>query len=210
MKKALVLVALVALLAGCTGTAGNSSGYGADSAAPTPVPSPTASAPPTSTSTTGAAPSDDQVTWAGQVCSNTETLQTDVQGLATAAASGAGNAAQAVADQVDVIKSSAGTLINSVQTPPVGTANDSSFSAVQDSVTALQGSLDTLETTSNQVQGTTGGALIDALAAVVGATGDALSDVGATVQAITAATRDASSTVGQAFRAAPECAALTG
>ncbi|TFC51726.1 hypothetical protein E3T26_05215 [Cryobacterium sp. TMT1-21] len=45
-----------------------------------------------STPSAGAAPSADQTPWAGDVCISTSTLKSDLQGLATAATTGGGNA----------------------------------------------------------------------------------------------------------------------
>ena len=201
MKKPIVLMVLLVLLTGCTA--------GGDSASPSPTAS-TGSATATATAgSTASPPTADQVTWAGTVCSDTTTLKTDVQGLAAAAATGGDSVGTAISKQMDTVSASATDLVDTVKSPPENLGDDPELLAVQDSIDNVDQSLKTLESSASQVQGTTGAALVDALATVVGDTGDALNSVAGTVQTVTTAINDTSSTLGQAFRAAPECADLT-
>jgi len=201
VKKPIVLIVLLVLLTGCTA--------GGDSASPSPTAS-TGSATATATAgSTASPPTADQVTWAGTVCSDTTTLKTDVQGLAAAAATGGDSVGTAISKQMDTVSASVQTLVDTVKSPPENLGDDPELLAVQDSIDNVDQSLKTLESSASQVQGTTGAALVDALATVVGDTGDALNSVAGTVQTVTTAINDTSSTLGQAFRAAPECADLT-
>ena len=201
MKKPIVLMVLLVLLTGCTA--------GGDSASPSPTAS-TGSATATATAgSTASPPTADQVTWAGTVCSDTTTLKTDVQGLAAAAATGGDSVGTAISKQMDTVSASVQTLVDTVKSPPENLGDDPELLAVQDSIDNVDQSLKSLEASASEVQGSTGAALVDALATVVGDTGDALNSVAATVQTITTAIDDTSSTLGQAFRAAPECADLT-
>jgi hypothetical protein len=200
VKKPIVSMVLLVLLTGCTA--------GGDSASP----SPTATDSPTATATAGSTaspPTAAQVTWAGTVCSDITTLKTDVQGLAAAAATGGDSVGTAISNQMDTVSASATDLVDTVKSPPENLGDDPELLAVQDSIDNVDQSLKTLESSASQVQGTTGAALVDALATVVGDTGDALNSVAGTVQTVTTAINDTSSTLGQAFRAAPECADLT-
>ncbi|WEO78846.1 lipoprotein [Cryobacterium sp. SO2] len=202
MKKPIVLAVMVVFLAGCTATDGSESTSSPSS------PTSSASATPTS-GQTASPPTAAQITWAGEVCSDTSTLKTDVQGLATAAATGGDSVGTAVSDQMTTISASASALVDTVKSPPDNLGDDPELKSVQDAIGNIDSSLKTLEASASQVEGTTGAALVDALATVVGDTGTVLSDVAAAVQTIGTAMTDTSSTLGQAFRAAPECAALT-
>jgi len=199
VKKPIALVALVVLLTGCTTTSG---GYSTSSPS-------TSTSSATPSSGTASPPTAAQVTWAGTVCSDTTTLKTDVQGLATAAATGGDSVGTAVSNQMATVSASASALVDTVKSPPPNLGDDPELKSVQDSIDKLDQSFTTLQSSAAKVEGTTGAALVDALATVLGDTGDMLSDVGATVQTIITATQDTSSTLGQAFRAAPECASLT-
>ncbi|MBX0301514.1 hypothetical protein K2F54_16190 [Cryobacterium sp. 1639] len=206
MKKPLVALAVLVLLTGCAAGAGTD-------------PSPTGSAPaasePASPSATPSAgqtaspPTDAQVTWAGTVCGDVSTLQTDVQGLATAAATGGDSVGTAVSDQMNTVSDSVAALVDTVKSPPENLGDDPELAAVQDSIDSVNQSLTALQTSAGRVEGTSGAARIDALATLVGDTSDVLTDLGATAQTISTAARDTSSTLGQAFRAAPECGTLT-
>ncbi|QYF74547.1 hypothetical protein [Cryobacterium sp. PAMC25264] len=203
MTKPIVFVVLLVLLTGCTA--------GGDSASPSPTAtgSPTAAAGSTASPPTASPPTAAQVTWAGTVCGDITTLKTDVQGLAAAAATGGDSVGTAISKQMDTVSASATDLVDTVKSPPENLGDDPELLAVQDSIDNVDQSLKTLEASASQVQGTTGAALVDALATVVGDTGDALNSVAGTVQTVTTAINDTSSTLGQAFRAAPECADLT-
>lgn len=199
VKKALTIAVVLAALAGCAGS---------DGSTPSPSPSPT-SASPTSTSSPGPAPTADQISWAGNVCSDTTALQSQVQGLASAAATAGTGVVTAISDQMKQISTSTGTLIDTVKAAPSATRDDPGYADVQSSTDKVDTSLKALQNSASTVEGTTGAALVKALGTVVIDTGTMLTDVAATVKAITASTQDASSTLGQAFRAAPDCAALT-
>jgi len=195
--------AVLLLLTGCAASG---------SPTPSPTPAPTSSAGSTSTSTpggTGATPNADQVTWAGNVCSDTTALQNEVQALAAVAAAGGSGVGQAISDQVTQISASVGTLVETVKSAPTGTGDDPGYAAVRSSTDKVDQSLQKLQASASQVEGATGAALITALGTVVVDTGTVLTDIAATVTAISTAMKDASSTLGQSFRAAPECATLT-
>ena len=202
MRKGILIVALVGLLAGC------SSGE-TDTSSPSPTSAPPSSTASSSAGQTASPPTAAQVSWAGTVCSDTSTLKTDVQGLATAAATGGDQVGTAVSDQMATIQTSAGALVDTVKSPPENLGDDPELIKVQDAVSTVNSSLAALQASAGKVQGTTGAALVDALATVVGDTGTVLSDIATMVQTITTATQDTASTLGQAFRAAPACATLT-
>jgi len=204
VKRPLGVALVLALLAGC------SAGGGATGSA-SPSPAPPASEPGSaaSPSSSGPAPSADQISWAGDVCTDTTTVQTDLQGLALAATTGGADALTAVSDQMAKASESAGTLIDTVKAAPGGSDDDPGYTAVQSSIDGVEQSLQTLQASAAQVEGATGAALATALATVVVDAGTVLTDVAATARAITTAMQDRTSTVGQAFRAAPECTALT-
>ncbi|TFD87201.1 hypothetical protein E3T61_15335 [Cryobacterium lactosi] len=200
MKKPVVVLTLLVLLAGCSAVDGTD-------------PSPSSSAPSGSSTPsageTASPPTDEQVTWAGTVCSDTSTLKADVQALAEAPATDVDEVGAAVAKQMDTISASASTLVETVKSPPENLGDDPELLSVQDSIDTADQSLKTLQASASAVQGATGADLVGALATLVVDTGTVLSAVAATVQTISTATRDTSSTLGQAFRAAPECATLT-
>jgi hypothetical protein len=204
VKRPLGIALVLMLLVGC-------SAGGGTSGSPSPAPSPSATEPTASASpsASGPAPSAEQVSWAGDVCTDTTTVQTDLQGLALAATTGGADALTAVSDQMAQVSESAGTLIDTVRAAPSGSSDDPAYSAVRSSIDGVDQSLQALQASVTQVQGATGAALATALASVVVDAGTVLTDVAATARAITSAMQDRSSTVGQAFRAAPECTALT-
>ena len=160
MKKPIVLIVLLVLLTGCTA--------GGDSASPSPTAS-TGSATATATAgSTASPPTADQVTWAGTVCSDTTTLKTDVQGLAAAAATGGDSVGTAISKQMDTVSASVQTLVDTVKSPPENLGDDPELLAVQDSIDNVDQSLKSLEASASEVQGSTGAALVDALATVEG------------------------------------------
>lgn len=191
------LVAAAALLSGCTETA------------PTPSPSPTAAAPTSSAPSTGTPPTAEEIAWAGDVCTSTETLKSDVQGLVTAGTAGGDNVQAALKEQLTTIKESAATLASTLDSAPKGSEDDPERAAVTASADKFDESLDALDASVMAVEGTSGAELVDALKAVARAASESLVALGSTAQAITAAAADRSSTIGQAFEAAPECDALT-
>ena len=201
---AVTVAVLLLALTGCTASGGSM-------ASPTPSPNTSAmSAGPTAMpGQTGPAPTADQITWAGNVCSDTTALQTQVQGLASAAATGGTEVVAAISDQMKQISASTGTLLGTVKSAPSGTSDDPGYADVKSSTDKLNTSLKTLQASAGTVEGASGAALITALGTVVADTGTMLTDVAAAVTAITTAMKDASSTLGQAFQAAPTCANLT-
>ncbi|MGY4856477.1 hypothetical protein [Cryobacterium sp. AP23] len=205
MKKPIVVVAVLMLLAGCSGGGG---GGAYSNPSPSPTPSATSSSTP-SPGATGTAPTADQVTWAGNVCSDTTALQTEVQGLAAAAAAGGSQAATSISDQMGQISTSVGTLVDTVKSAPTGTGDDPGYAEVRSTTETVDQSFKTLQASAAEVEGATGVALVTALATVVADTGTLLTDLAATAKAIGTAMKDASSTLGQSFRAAPACASLT-
>jgi len=207
VKRPIGIAVLLVLLSGTVGcSAEGGGGAGSSSPSPTPSASPTATPSP---GATGSAPTADQVTWAGKVCSDTTTVQTEVEGLATAAAAGGANVGTAVSDQMSQISASVGTLVDTVKSAPSGSGDDSGYTDVRTATEKVDTSLTALQASAAQVEGATGVALVTALATVVADTGTVLTDLAATVKAISAAMQDRTSTIGQAFRAAPECATLT-
>lgn len=177
----------------------------ADSASP--GPSPTASA--SASTSTGAAPTAEQTAWAGDVCTSTSTLKSDLQGLVTAATSGGNDVSGALSAQMTVVTQSAAALATTLKDVPAGSEDDPSLAAVRQSADDLDTSIGALESSVAAVDGATGTALVVAIAAVATAAGDSLAALAATVEAIAAAAGDARSSIGQAFDAAPECNALT-
>jgi hypothetical protein len=205
VKKPIVAVAVLVLLAGCSGGGG---GGAYNNPSPSPTSSATSSATP-SPGATGTAPTADQVTWAGNVCSDTTALQAEVQGLAAAAAAGGSQAATSISDQMGQISTAVGTLVETVKSAPTGTGDDPGYAEVRSATEAVDQSLKTLQASAGEVEGATGVALVTALATVVADAGTLLTDLSATASAVGTAMKDASSTLGQAFRAAPACATLT-
>ena len=191
------LVAAAALLTGCTETAPGSS------------PTPTAAAPTSSTPSTGTPPTAEETAWAGDVCTSTETLKSDVQGLVTAGTAGGDDVQAALKAQLTTIKESAATLAGTLDSAPKGTEDDPERAAVTESADNFTASLDALDASVLAVEGTSGAELVDALKTVARAASESLVALGSTAQAITTAAADRSSTIGQAFEAAPECDALT-
>lgn len=201
--KTVLAAALLVTLTGCAGSAGPT---------PSATPSTPASASATgtpSTGDTGPAPTAEQVTWAGNVCTATTDLQTQVQGLASAAATGGTGVVASIADQMTQIQTSTGTLLDTVKSAPRGSGDDSAYANVRSSAEKVDTSMKALQASVSQVQSASGAALVTALAKVVVDTGTMLTDLAGTVKAITTAMTDASSTLGQAFQGAPACAALT-
>ena len=191
----LVPAAVAVLLVACSG---GSSGTG----------SPSTSAPGPTATISGSPPTAEQTAWAGQVCSATAQLKTSIQGLATAATAGGGDAKTRVAAQLDVVKTSANSLVDTVAAVPKGSENDPDLAPVQGSSQQLKASLDTLEQSVIALQGASGAAALTALAAVGKAASASLAALGATAQAIGTATKDQKGTLGQAFAANSTCTAL--
>ena len=190
------LFAAAVLLTGCT------------SPAPGPSPTPAASAPPTAT--TGTPPTAEQIAWAGDVCTSTTTLKSDVQGLVTSVtAAGSGDVAATLSTELETVKKSAEGLASTIQDVPEGSEDDPERAAVTSSAETFQSSLDTLDSRVAAVEGTTGAELVPALQAVALAASESLVALGSTAQAITTAAADGRSTLGQAFAAAPECDTFT-
>lgn len=192
------LLAAAALLTGCTQSE--------------PTASPTPSATATSTSSeapSGTPPTEEQTAWAGDVCSSTATLKTDVQGLVSTAAAGGDDVSARLNTQMTTIKTSATALADTIKAVPRGSEDDPEVSAVRESSDDLSSSISDLEASVASVEGTTGTALVAALGSVASDAGASLTALATTVSAIATAAADGTSTIGQAFDAAPECAALT-
>ena len=191
------LLAAVALLTGC--------------AQAEPAASPTLSAPSTSASTqapTGTPPTEEQTVWAGDVCTSTTTLKTDVQGLVSTAAAGGGDVSAGLNTQMETIKTSAAALANTIKAVPAGSADDPELAAVRQSSDDLSSSIDNLESSVVAVEDAAGVELVVALGSVASDAGASLTALAATVSAIGKAANDGRSTIGQAFDVAPECASL--
>lgn len=191
------LLAAAALLTGCTGSA------------PTPSPTPPAAAPTTQPPTTGTPPTAEQTAWAGEVCTSTTTLKSDVQGLVTAVTAGGDNVQAALKSQLTTIKESAATLTTTLGNVPEGSEDDPERAAVTSAADTFNGSITALESSVAAVEGTSGAELVTALKGVATAASESLVALGSTAQAISTAAADGASTIGQAFDAAPECEALT-
>lgn len=194
MKKVLVLLAAAFLLAACSGT---SSGAAS---------SPTSSSPTASAS--GTPPSAEQTAWAGQVCTAAAELKTSIQGLATAATADGGDAKARMSAQLDTIKTSVNTLVQTVAAAPAGTQDDPDLAPVQASAQQLRASIDALETSITNLQSSSGAASAVALAAVVTAGKAALTALSTTAQAVDTAAKDRKGTLGQAFAASSSCTSL--
>lgn len=186
------LVAAAALLSGCT------------QVGPTPSPTPSAAAP-----TAGAAPTAEELVWAGTVCSSTETLKKDVQGLITAATSGGDDVGNKLSAQMERVSAAAAALTATIGAVPAGNENDPERAAVTQAADEFSASIKDLGGSVNAVDGATGEALVTALQVVAGAAGQSVVALRATAQAIATAAADGSSTLAQAFDTAPGCAALT-
>ncbi len=202
VNRLFVLVAAATLLAACSGAS--------DSTSPSPSIS---SSPLTSASTSlagsGTPPTDEQVAWAGRVCTDAGQLKTSIQGLAAAATTGGGDVQTRLSAQIETIKTSATTLTDTVAAVPSGGLDDPDLMAVQTSSEQLRSSIDTLETAVNDVQGTSGAARARALADVVAAVNAPLTALGATTDAIGTAAKNGTGAIGQAFAANSSCSALT-
>lgn len=193
------LLAAAALLTGCTQ---------AEPAA-SPTPSATASESPTGTTPTGTPPTEEQTAWAGDVCSSTGTLKADVQGLVSTAAAGGDDVSARLNTQMATIKQSVAALADTIKAVPKGSEDDPEVAAVRDSSDDLSASISDLESSVASVEGATGTALVAALGSVASDAGASLTALASTVSAIATAAADGTSTIGQAFDAAPECASLT-
>jgi hypothetical protein len=195
VNKALALLAAAALLAGCSG-----SSSGAQS-------SPTTT--PTATPTATGSASPEQVTWAGQVCTDVTQLKASIQGLATAATAGGSDVQTRIQSQFTTIKSSVDTLLQTLSTPPKGSENDPDQAALQSSAQQLRTSVDTLQSRVTDLQSASGAAAtVSALGAVGAAAKDALTALDVTTQTISTAAKDRKGSVGQAFATNSTCASL--
>lgn len=181
---------------------------GCAESAPPASSSPTASAS-ASASNAGAAPTAEQTAWAGDVCTSTSALKSDLQGLVTASASGGDGAAAALKAQMTAIKESAAALTTTLKNVPAVNKNDPELAAVRKSAADFDTSIAALESSVAAFDGTTGTGRIAAIAAVASAAGNSVASLAAMVDAIATSAADTGSTIGQAFNAAPECAAQT-
>jgi len=204
MKKSLVLIAAAVLLAGC---GGSTSSKATPSAVPSQSP-PSASAS-SGAPTTGGAPTAEQTAWAGQVCTSTTTLKTDIEGLASAVTSGGGNVSAALTAQMTKVKASASALATTAAAVPAGSESDPEAAAVKAAADEFKTTITTLEQSVTALEGKSGISKASALASVGSAAGDTLSKLSAAVVVIKNAAKDGKSTLGQAFSAAPSCASLT-
>ncbi|TFC89852.1 hypothetical protein [Cryobacterium sp. TMT3-29-2] len=193
------LLAAAALLTGCAQSEPSAS----------PMPSATSSEAATGSPATGTPPTEEQTAWAGDVCSSTSTLKTDVQGLVSTVAAGGDDVSARLNTQMETIKDSAAALAATIKAVPRGSEDDPEVSAVRQSSDNLGSAISDLEASVASVEGATGTGLVVALGSVAGDAGASLTALASTVTAIGAAAADGTSTVGQAFDAAPECSSLT-
>ena len=198
MRKLVVLITAAALLAGCSGSTTTT----------TTTPSPARTPSVSSASTTGTVPTAEQTAWAAQVCTATATVQEDVQGLASVATSG-GDVAAKLTAQIAVIKASANTLATTITTVPVASDSHPELAAVKASADQFKASVAALEASVPALEGKSGSSMVTGLATVASAASTSLSKLGATVQAIKAAAKDGTSSLGQAFATAPSCNSLS-
>ena len=196
MGKSTVLIAVVALLTGCSGST-------TATTTPSTSPSPTVS----SASTTGSSPTAEQTAWAGQVCTAAATVKKDAQGLASAATSG-GDVEAKLRSQMAVITASANTLATTVTAVPLGSESDPGLAGVKAAADQFKASVTAAEESVTALEGKTGLAKAQGLATVASAASTALSKLGATTQAIKSAAQNGKSALEQAFAAAPSCASL--
>lgn len=204
VNRLFVLVAAATLLAACSGSSDNTSPSPSTSISPSPSTSASASR-----AGSGAPPTDEQVAWAGRVCTDAGQLKTSIQGLAAAATTGGGDVQTRLSAQIETIKTSVTTLTDTVAAAPSSGLDDPELAAVQTSSEQLRSSIDTLETAVNDVPGTSGAARTRALADVVAAANAPLTALGATTGAIGTAAKDGTGAIGQAFAANSSCSALT-
>ena len=188
------LLAVAALLTGCT--------QSEPAAAPTPAATSTESA-------SGTPPTEEQTAWAGDVCSSTGTVKTDVQGLVSTAAAGGEDVSARLNTQMQTVKESATVLADTIKAVPAGSEDDPELAFVRDSSDDLSSSISDLESSVASVEGASGTDLVVALGSVASDAGASLTALAATVSAIGTAAADGTSTIGQAFDVAPECASLT-
>jgi hypothetical protein len=110
---------------------------------------------------------------------------------------------------MQTIKEWAAALADSIKAVPKGSEDDPEVSAVRESSDELSASIADLESSVASVEGATGTALVAALGSVASDAGASLTALATTVTAIGTAAADGTSTIGQAFDAAPECTSLT-
>ena len=211
-----LLAALVAamVLAACSGSSSDSDASPSTS---------TSTSPSTSTSTStsssasvtasvaasGDAPTAEQVTWAGQVCSAASRLRTSIREVATAATQGDGDAQARLSQEVAAARTSATTLADTVAAVPSSDRDDPDLVAVRTSSEQLRASVDGLQTAVNDLQGTSGADRVRALAAVRDAADASLRALGDTTRGIGTAAQNITGTLGQAFAANSSCTSLT-
>lgn len=193
------VLAAAALLTGCAQSEPTAS----------PTSSATSSEAASGTPTTGTPPTEEQTAWAGDVCSSTSSLKTDIEGLVSTAAAGGDDVSARLNTQMETIKESVAALAATIKAVPRGSEDDPEVSAVRQSSDDLSSSTSDLEASVAAVEGTTGVGLVAALGSVAADAGASLTALASTVTAIGAAAADGTSTIGQAFDAAPECSSLT-
>lgn len=191
-------LASVLLLAAC------SSG---SSTAPSSAAAPSAPAASATAAPASGAPSPELTAWAGQVCDETAALRESVDGVAAAVASGGTDIAASLSGQAATIATAAATLVTTVQAIPADGSSPEA-TAVKDSAAQTSAAVDALGQSITDLTNASGIGAIAALAGVASAATDAVSAVGSTVETISAAIGSGGGTLGEAFAANPQCAAL--
>jgi len=191
-------VASVLLLAACS----SGSSTAPSSAAASSAPAASASAAPAS-----GAPSPELTAWAGQVCDDTAALKESVNGIASAVAAGGTDIAASLSGQAATITTAATTLVTTVQAVPADGSSPEA-TAVKDSAAQTSAAVDALGQSITELTSASGIGAVAALAGVASAANDAVGAVGSTVETIRAAIGSGGGTLGEAFAANPQCAAL--
>jgi hypothetical protein len=197
------VVAISALLTGCSSSSGSAESTSAAASAPAASTPASAAAPAAS-----GAPSAELTSWAGQVCTQMGELKTSVTDIGGAVATGGSDVGASLTAQFDVIKASAATLVATVQAVPADAGSGPDAQALKESAAKTQSSIDALGASVSDVQSASGVGKVTALAGVGSAAKDAGDAISATVETVGTALQDGKGTLGQAFAANPSCAAL--
>ncbi|MDP2014142.1 MAG: hypothetical protein Q8L05_07955 [Actinomycetota bacterium] len=188
MKKTLVVLAAAGLLAACSSSTTDS----------TP-----------SSSTASGEPSSALIAWAGQVCTDTSTLKTSITDIGSAVTSGGADLQASIGQQSILIQQSADALLTTVGAIPESDASSPDAIAIQQSSDALNAAVAALGTSVTDLTDTSGIAFAKALVNVGSAASDAGQAAIDSVEAIDAAIKNRTASIGKAFQASPSCTELT-
>ena len=188
MKKALVALAAVGLLAACSSNSTDS----------TP-----------SASTSSGEASTALVAWAGQVCTDTSTLKASITDIGTAVTSGGTDLVNSLGQQFVVIQQSAQALLTTVRDVPASDSSSPDAVAIKESSDHVDSSVAALGASVDELKDTSGLDFAKALLGVGSAATDAGQAIIDNVEAINTAVKNRSTAIGQAFQASPSCQELT-